>query len=181
MIKCTVYITVIRVLKAKSCIIWIGNIHPWMSFNVCHKMAAHKLPTNCQLHFTNSYTTIVFYSNVKQEFTDGRVVRAGVSVTWTVLSWSGGHEFESGQVKLRVRSTSVLGHTWTKNINDTDHWASHSYFFLFNMWNDTLFSLKGLQQLSFIKLKCSSHIAYNCPWLEWLATGYTYCTQVSKP
>ena len=25
---------------------------------------------------------------------DGRVVRAGVSVTWNVLSWSGGHEFE---------------------------------------------------------------------------------------
>ena len=31
--------------------------------------------------------------------TDGRVVRAGVSVIWNVLSWSGGHEFEtrSGQ------------------------------------------------------------------------------------
>ena len=27
--------------------------------------------------------------------TDGRVVRAGISVTWNVLSWSGGHEFES--------------------------------------------------------------------------------------
>ena len=26
--------------------------------------------------------------------TDGQVVRAGVSVTWNVLSWSGGHEFE---------------------------------------------------------------------------------------
>ena len=29
------------------------------------------------------------------EVTDGRVVRAGVSVTWNVLSWSGGYEFES--------------------------------------------------------------------------------------
>ena len=28
------------------------------------------------------------------EVTDGQVVRAGVSVTWTVLSWSGGHEFD---------------------------------------------------------------------------------------
>ena len=28
------------------------------------------------------------------EVTDGLVVRAGVSVTWNVLSWSGGHEFE---------------------------------------------------------------------------------------
>ena len=28
------------------------------------------------------------------EVTDGLVVRAGVSVTWNVVSWSGGHEFE---------------------------------------------------------------------------------------
>ena len=28
------------------------------------------------------------------EVTEGRVVRAGISVTWNVLSWSGGHEFE---------------------------------------------------------------------------------------
>ena len=28
------------------------------------------------------------------EVNDGLVVRAGVSVTWSVLSWSGGHEFE---------------------------------------------------------------------------------------
>ena len=28
------------------------------------------------------------------EVTDGLVVRAGISVTWTALSWSGGHEFE---------------------------------------------------------------------------------------
>ena len=33
--------------------------------------------------------------------TDGQVVRAGVSVTWNVLSWSGGHEFEPW-----------LGRTW---------------------------------------------------------------------
>ena len=34
-----------------------------------------------------------------EEVTDGQVVRAGVSVTWNVLSWSGGYEFEprSGQ------------------------------------------------------------------------------------
>ena len=31
---------------------------------------------------------------VRGEATDGQVVRAGVSVTWNVLSWSGGHEFE---------------------------------------------------------------------------------------
>ena len=28
------------------------------------------------------------------EVTDGRVVRAGISVTWNVMSWSGGHEFK---------------------------------------------------------------------------------------
>ena len=28
------------------------------------------------------------------EVIDGRVVRAGVSVIWNALSWSGGHEFE---------------------------------------------------------------------------------------
>ena len=32
---------------------------------------------------------------------DGRVVRAGVSVTWNVMSWSGVHEFEPR-----------LGRTW---------------------------------------------------------------------
>ena len=38
----------------------------------------------------------------------------GVSVTWNVLSWSGGHEFEPGRVKLGVCGTSVLSRTWTK-------------------------------------------------------------------
>ena len=32
--------------------------------------------------------------NVVSEVTDCRVIRAGISVTWNVLSWSGGHEFE---------------------------------------------------------------------------------------
>ena len=54
------------------------------------------------------------------EVTGGLVVRAGVSVTWTVLSWSGGHEFEPRSwvwVKLGVRGTSVLSRTWTKIMN----------------------------------------------------------------
>ena len=34
------------------------------------------------------------YDNVAVHFTDGRVVRAGVSVTWNVLSWSRGHKLE---------------------------------------------------------------------------------------
>ena len=40
--------------------------------------------------------------------TNGWLVRVGVSVTWNVLSWSGGHEFEPWvEVKLGMRSTSV--------------------------------------------------------------------------
>ena len=30
----------------------------------------------------------------KPEVADGQVVRPGISVTWNVLSWSRGHEFE---------------------------------------------------------------------------------------
>ena len=46
--------------------------------------------------------------NRSQEVTDGRVVRAGVSVTWNVLSWSGGHEFKPRSGSTWVCSTSVL-------------------------------------------------------------------------
>ena len=37
-----------------------------------------------------------------------------LSVTWSVLSWSGGRLVEFG-----VRSTSVLSHTWSKHIHDS--------------------------------------------------------------
>ena len=33
--------------------------------------------------------------SIVKHVANGQVVRAGVSVTWNVLSWSGGHEFES--------------------------------------------------------------------------------------
>ena len=33
------------------------------------------------------------------EVTDGQVVRRGVSVSWNILSWSGGHELESRSVR----------------------------------------------------------------------------------
>ena len=53
---------------------------------------------------------------ISVEATEGRVVRAGISVTWNVLSWSGGHEFlNPGGVELGVRGTFVLSRTWTKN------------------------------------------------------------------
>ena len=41
------------------------------------------------------------------EVTDGWVVKAGVSVTWNVLSWSGGHEFGPDRVEPGMCSTSV--------------------------------------------------------------------------
>ena len=37
---------------------------------------------------------ITGYSKWMNEVTDDQVVRVGVSVIWTVLAWSGGHEFE---------------------------------------------------------------------------------------
>ena len=56
-------------------------------------------------------------SNIRQvEVTGGRVVRAGLSVTRNVLSWSDGHEFKPDRVELGVHCTSVLCHIWTKNI-----------------------------------------------------------------
>ena len=46
-----------------------------------------------------------------------RKERAGVSVTWNVLSWSGGHEFEPWLGRTwSAYSTSVLSRTWTKYI-----------------------------------------------------------------
>ena len=42
------------------------------------------------------YITVMWQCHIitlqTYEITDGQVVRAGVSVTWNVLSWSGGHE-----------------------------------------------------------------------------------------
>ena len=45
--------------------------------------------------------TSIFLGFWMGRVTDGRVIRAGVSVTWNVLSWSEGHEFEL-----------QLGQTW---------------------------------------------------------------------
>ena len=50
------------------------------------------------------------------DVTDGLVVRAGVSVTWTVLSLSGSHEFEPQSGITWGTGTSVLSRTWIKNI-----------------------------------------------------------------
>ena len=50
--------------------------------------------------------------HIPVQVTDGLVVRANVSVTWNVLSLSGGCEFEPSWVsELGVLSTSVLSRT----------------------------------------------------------------------
>ena len=59
----------------------------------------------------------VHRTRMSWEITDGWVVRAGVSVTGNVLSWSGGHEFEPDQVELGGCSTSVLSRTVYLNQN----------------------------------------------------------------
>ena len=53
----------------------------------------------------------------EREVTNGGVVRAGISVTWNVLSWAGGHEFEPWLGRTWVHSTSILRRTWTKRIS----------------------------------------------------------------
>ena len=45
--------------------------------------------------------------------TDGQVVRTGSSVTWNVLSWSGGHGFEA--VGSNSECIVPLSTSWTKN------------------------------------------------------------------
>ena len=71
---------------------------------------------NCAFEITSD-----LYDNVAVQcctflfwVTDGQVVRADVSVTWNVVSWSGGHEFEPRWVELGVLHTSVLCRTWIK-------------------------------------------------------------------
>ena len=44
------------------------------------------------------------------------MVSTGISMTWTVLSWSGGPS-NPGRLKLGVHSTSVRSRTWTKNMH----------------------------------------------------------------
>ena len=62
----------------------------------------------CLLLLSNSNLIQIYYIIV-YEVTDGQVVRAGVSVTWNVLSWSGGHEFEP-----RSSLGCIVLRTWSK-------------------------------------------------------------------
>ena len=45
--------------------------------------------------FCKDLSSLIRMLRADREDADGWVVSAGVSVTWNVLSWSGGHEFES--------------------------------------------------------------------------------------
>ena len=51
--------------------------------------------TQIRFHFIEHFDTPnIDFCHSHMEVTDGQVVRAGVLVTWNVLSWSGGHEFK---------------------------------------------------------------------------------------
>ena len=63
----------------------------WRSWVQTQSLMAEWLEQASQWHEVYCHDLEVMSSN---PVTDGRVVRAGVSVTWNVLSWSGGHEFE---------------------------------------------------------------------------------------
>ena len=60
------------------------------------KCVTGQLFRQCQLTCTGAivFHSFCCYSVRQHNVTDGQVVRAGVSVTWNVLSWSGGHEFK---------------------------------------------------------------------------------------
>ena len=62
-------------------------------------MTDEKWTTGQQISYSQGNKNIVgftrsLFSGTILAATDGQVVKAGVSVTWNVLSWSGGHEFE---------------------------------------------------------------------------------------
>ena len=58
-------------------------------FTCCKKLTGN----NDVLSAAESFVTVILRQYVI--VTNGWVVRAGVSVTWNVMSWSGGHEFKS--------------------------------------------------------------------------------------
>ena len=74
--------------------------------NMWNTLSEHNIINMPYICFSHEHTLL--------EITDGKVVRVGVSVTWNVLSWSGGHEFAPGLVELGVLGSSVLSPTWIK-------------------------------------------------------------------
>ena len=109
---------------AEICALWVLLLHYPFMFNKKEikdwEWVTKNLPTFWPLCVGNvtRYSAVCLYpahtmlSRVwRWQVTDGRVVRAGFSVTWDVLSWSGGHEFEN-----RVGRPSLPSRTWTKNI-----------------------------------------------------------------
>ena len=66
--------------------------------NCWHKYDKNHSPNVClnfnHLQSLNIKSKMILHDQLLARVTDGLVVREGVSVTWSVLSWSGGHEFE---------------------------------------------------------------------------------------
>ena len=64
---------------------WLEQASQW------HEMYSHDLEV---MSSDPGLVKLGVRSTSLLELTDGQVVRAGISVIWNVLSWSGGHEFE---------------------------------------------------------------------------------------
>ena len=69
------------------------------------------------VHFKSPQTSKIMWQYISFLVTDGLVIIAGVSVAWTILSWSGGHEFNPRPGwTWGVCGTSVISRTWTRHI-----------------------------------------------------------------
>ena len=75
----------------------------------------------CELYVCQDWQSILSCPCRTCEFrmpsTTTTAARAGVLVTWNILSWSGGHEFNPDQDELVMHSTSVWSCTWTNQVN----------------------------------------------------------------
>ena len=80
----------------------IISIYLSICLSVCLSVSLSVCPSFCLSVYLHIYLSIylsiylhIYLSSCLSEVTDCQVVRASVSVTWNVLLWSGGHEFES--------------------------------------------------------------------------------------
>ena len=66
---------------------------PKSSLNQTYQLSLHKSIWE-PVHLKSHQTSKIMWQYISFEVTHGRVVRAGISETWHILSWPGGHEFE---------------------------------------------------------------------------------------
>ena len=95
---------------------WLEQLSQWHE-TYCHDLEGGKSLMVKWLEQTSQWHEM-YCHDLEGEVTDGWVVRAGVSVTWNVLSWIDLNVMisNSSQVELVVRRTSALSHTRTETI-----------------------------------------------------------------